>query len=350
MENLEGYLEEGSKVQKMHPLVYLTRGVRETQALINHIRKNKEKGIEKFPLQLMLDITYICNLNCKGCGRVNEYHNDADLMSLEEALGAAEESGAPIVYVAGGEPLLHPQVDEIVKGLMDMRRYVHLCTNGLYIGSPFDTHNILYSVKPATNFKIDFHVDGPEAVHDSLVNYEGAFKYVTRGIECANKWGFWVNSITTLYNKTKPDDLDSLFRDLAGRWIDAFFVSSAYKSAYNENDVFLNPNQTKELGGKLLELRKIYRIANSTAYFKFLNGELRIPCTPWATVIRNTHGWKSPCYAITEKYYKTLKEMMDNTDWDYYASRKDKRCLDCKQMYTHEPTVWLKAPGLPRST
>ncbi|MCQ4574901.1 MAG: adenosyl-hopene transferase HpnH [Candidatus Brocadiales bacterium] len=305
-------------------------------SLTGYLLKNRLASREKFPLVLMLEPTHLCNLSCKGCGRIIEYSDNSDLLSVEECLGAAEECGAPVVTVTGGEPLLHPQVDEIVKGLVDMGRYIYLCTNGLLLTG------ILDKFEPSSHFNINVHIDGLEETHNAITLHEDSFKEAVEAIKEAKKLGFRVCTNTTLYLDTKPEEIEELFAYLEGIGIDGMLVSPGFGFVHSSDDIFLTREQIQKRFGFIYELSKRYRLLNTPLYLKFLTGQKKLKCTPWGNPTRNTLGWKSPCYLITDKHYPTYKELMDNTDWEYYRSGKDPRCKNCMMHCGFEASVILE--------
>lgn len=301
--------------------------------LTSYLLKNRLASRDKFPLVLMIEPTHLCNLSCKGCGRIIEYSDNSDLLSVEECLGAAKECDAPVVTVTGGEPLLHPQIDEIVKGLVNMGRYVYLCTNGLMLTDTLDR------LEPSPYFNINVHIDGLEHTHDGVTSHEGSFRQATEAIKKAKGLGFRVCTNTTLYLDSKPEEIEALFIYLEGIGVDGMLVSPGFSFVHNTDDIFLTREQIQKRFGFIYELSKKHRLLNTPLYLKFLTGQKELKCTPWGNPTRNTLGWKSPCYMITDKHYPTYKELMENTDWEYYRSGKDPRCKNCMMHCGFEASV-----------
>ena len=302
-------------------------------ALTGYLLRNRIAGRPRFPLVLMLELTHRCNLACKGCGRILEFKDNKDFMSVGEALGAAEECGAPVVTVTGGEPLLHPRIDQIVKGLIDMGRYIYLCTNGLLLAETLDR------LEPHPFLNINIHIDGLAPTHDAIVDQPGAFEEATKAIRLAKKRGFKVCTNTTIYKNTKPQEIEELFTYLESISIDGMLVSPGFSFEDNTKDVFLSRQEVCEHFGFVYELSKRFRLLNTPIYLKFLRGEVQLRCTPWGNPTRNTYGWKSPCYCITDTHYQTYQELMEKTDWEYYRSGNDPRCRNCMMHSGFEPTV-----------
>lgn len=301
--------------------------------LTGYLLKNRLKSRKRFPLVLMLEPTHLCNLSCKGCGRIIEFSDNSDLLSVEECLGAALECDAPVVTVTGGEPLLHPQIDEIVKGLVDMGRYIYLCTNGLMLVETLD------KFEPSSFLNINVHIDGLEQTHDEVTAHKGSFEQATEAIKKAKELGFRVCTNTTLFLDTKPEEVEELFIYLEGIGVDGMLISPGFSFVHNTDDIFLTREQIQKRYGFIYELSKKFRLLNTPLYLQFLTGQKELKCTPWGNPTRNTLGWKSPCYMITDKHYPTYKEMMENTDWDYYREGKDPRCKNCMMHCGFEASV-----------
>ncbi len=302
-------------------------------SLTGYLLKNRISGKVRFPLVLMLELTHLCNLNCKGCGRILEFKNNQDFMGVEEALVAAEECGAPVVSITGGEPLLHPKADKIVKGLINMGRYLYLCTNGLLLAETLE------KLEPHPFLNINVHIDGLAPTHDAIVEQPGAFEEATRAIKLAKEKGFKVCTNTTIFKQTKPQEIEELFTYLEGLGVNGMLVSPGFSFEANTNDVFLRREDIQSHFGFVYELSKRFRLLNTPIYLRFLRGEKELRCTPWGNPTRNTFGWKSPCYCITDTHYSTYKELMEKTDWEYYRSGQDPRCQHCMMHSGFEPTV-----------
>lgn len=309
--------------------------------LTSYLLKNRLVSRQRFPLVLMLEPTHLCNLSCKGCGRILEYKDDNDYMSMEDCLKAAEECGAPVVSVTGGEPLLHPRIDQIVQGLIDMGRYIYLCTNGLMLAETLDRF------EPHPYFNINVHIDGLAPTHDTVTDQPGVFEEATEAIRKAKRMGFKVCTNTTIYKDTKPQEIEELFTYLEGLGVDGMLVSPGFSFEDNTNDVFLNREEIRQRFGFVYELSKRFRLLNTPIYLRFLKGEKTLRCTPWGNPTRNISGWKSPCYCITDTHYPTFRELMEKTDWDYYRSGKDPRCKNCMMHSGYEATVVLEGISSP---
>ncbi|MFQ5963480.1 MAG: adenosyl-hopene transferase HpnH [Candidatus Scalinduaceae bacterium] len=311
--------------------------LRLTSSLVRYIIKNKFFSVKRFPLVLMLEITHNCNLACEGCGRIREYKDTMNkMMSVEECLSIADECKSPVVTVTGGEPLLHPDIDKIIDGLITKKRHIYLCTNGITLADS------LKIFKPSPYLNINVHLDGLSETHDKIVGLKGVFTKAINAIKEAKKMGFRVCTNTTIYKDTDPKEIEELFVLLTEMRIDGMLVSPGFSFVDNTNDVFLNKEEVYQKFSFIYDLSKKYKILNSSLYLKFLSGKRDLTCTPWGNPTRNYHGWKSPCYLITDAHFKTFEEFMNTTDWDRYGNGKDPRCRNCMIHCGFEPTVVLE--------
>ena len=305
-------------------------------SLIKYLIKNKLLAIKRFPLVLMLEVTHTCNLACEGCGRIREYKETMkEMLSTEECLQAIEKCPAPVVTVTGGEPLMHPEIDRIINGIINRKRHVYLCTNGLLL------INAIKKLKPSKYFNVNVHIDGLAKTHDAIAG-KGVFERATDAIREAKRAGFRVCTNTTIYKNTTEDELEELFSFLEGLGVDGMLVSPGFSFEHNKNGMFLCRKEVEERFGFIYGISSRYKILNSPLYLKFLKGERHLRCTPWGNPTRNYMGWKSPCYLITDTHYKTFNEYMKNTNWIRYRNGSDPRCKDCMMHCGFEPTVVLE--------
>lgn len=305
--------------------------------LTAHIISNKLKGKKHFALVLMLEPTFKCNLACEGCGRIREYRQDIDkTLSVKECLEAAEECGAKIVSICGGEPLIYPHIYELVEELTKRGRYIYLCTNGLLLKDKLD------GFKVNGHLMINFHLDGLEKTHDTITGLEGAYKKVIETIKAAKEKGFFVCTNTTVYKKTDPNEIKELFKYLDNLGLDGFLISPAYGYTVIEEGLFLNRGELSEFFKKLEPEFKRYRFLNSPLYIEFLMGKRSLGCSPWANPTRNPSGWRSPCYQLADRHFATYRELIANTDWSRYGpAGEDTRCRECAVHCGFEPTSVL---------
>jgi len=305
-------------------------------SLSKYLIKNRLLARKKFPLVLMLEVTHLCNLACEGCGRILEYNNTMhEMLSVEECLHALDECPAPVVSVTGGEPLMHPEIEKILYGILQKKRHIYLCTNGILLA------NVIEKLRPSKYLNINVHLDGMATTHDKIAG-EGVFEQAVNAIRKAKKAGFNVCTNTTIYRDTNEEELRELFAFLESLGVGGMLISPGYSFEENENEIFLCQNEIQERFGFIYGLSKKYKILNSPLYLKFLKGERTLKCTPWGNPTRNYMGWKSPCYLITNTHYKTFDEYIKQTDWEKYKNGKDPRCRNCMMHCGFEPTAVLE--------
>ena len=296
---------------------------------------------EKFPLIVELEPLFQCNLTCSGCGKIQ--HPDHVLrrrMSVEQAVGAIEESGAPMVSIAGGEPLIHPEIHVIAAELVARKRFVYLCTNALLLERKLD------NFKPSPYFAWAIHLDGLRERHDESVERAGTFDKAVAAIRAAQDRGFRVTTNTTFFTHdsaaTVREVLDFLNDDLK---VDEMMISPAY--AYEkapDQEHFLGVAQTRELfrqafaGGR----RKKWRLNHSPLFLDFLEGKAEFDCTAWGIPSYSLFGWQRPCYLMSDGYTQTYRELIETTDWSAYGRGRDPRCENCMAHCGYEPTAVLQ--------
>ena len=284
------------------------------------------KGARRYPLVLMLEPLFRCNLACAGCGKID--YPDAILnqrMSVDECFDAVEECGAPVVVLAGGEPLLHREIDEIVAGLISRKKFVYLCTNALLLEKKIE----LFC--PSAYFAWTVHLDGDRDDHDRSVCQEGVYDRAVAAIRLAKARGFRVNINATLFDTAEPERVAQFFDAVTRIGIDGITVSPGY--AYErapDQEHFLSRRRTKDLFRGIFE-RGVGRWSfnQSILFLDFLAGNQSYHCTPWGNPTRNYFGWQRPCYLLGEGYAKTFRELMEETDWDAYGTGNYEKCANC---------------------
>ena len=313
-------------------------------ALTGRFFRNALAGQKRFPLVLMLEPTHRCNLACAGCDRIRLYaQGRSPDLTLDECLAAASESGAPVVTVTGGEPLLYGDLEGLLAGLYRMRRHVYLCTNGLLAAS------FVEASKPDARLTLSFHVDGMEATHDRIAGRPGSFATSIDAIERACKRGFRVWTNTSVYKWSETDELVGLFSLLKRLRVDGILVSPAFGYESVSDDIFLTREEAAE---KFRVMRASFRslpMTGTPLYLDFLEGKRQMACTPWGSPTRNPLGWKSPCYLVTDTYYASFSELMQKTEWDSYGPGRDGRCANCMVHSGFEPTAMREVFTRPRS-
>jgi hopanoid biosynthesis associated radical SAM protein HpnH len=272
----------------------------------------------------MLEPTFRCNLACAGCGRIREYRDILDqMLSAGECLAAVDESGAPVVSITGGEPLIHPEIGQIVGGIISRKRFVHLCTNGLLLEASLE------KFEPSTYMSFVLHLDGLAESHNKFAGRDGVFETAIAGIKAAKKAGFQVLINTTFYKGTNLNEVEQLFTLLSQIPINGILVSPAFSYEAVDGDVFLSRKEIVAAFQPIYKLRKRFRFYNTPIYLEFLAGKRELTCTPWSTPTRNPKGWKRPCYLITDGHCQSFRELMEETPWEKYGVGNDPRCANC---------------------
>ncbi len=296
---------------------------------------------DKFPLIVELEPLFQCNLACAGCGKIQ--HPEQTLrrrMPVEQAVGAIEESGAPMVSIAGGEPLIHPEIHTIADELVKRKKFVYLCTNALLLERKLD------NFKPSPYFAWAVHMDGLRERHDASVEREGVFDKAVSAIKAAKARGFRVTTNTTFFTQDSPktvrEVLDFLNDDLG---VDEMMISPAY--AYEkapDQEHFLGVRQTRELFREAFAdgRRRRWRLNHSPLFLDFLEGKAEFECTAWGIPSYSLFGWQRPCYLMSDGYAKTYKELLETTDWSKYGRGRDPRCENCMAHCGYEPTAVLQ--------
>ena len=302
---------------------------------------------EKFPLIVELEPLFQCNLACSGCGKIQ--HPEHELrrrMPVAQAVAAIEESGAPMVSIAGGEPLIHPEIDAIATELVKRKRFVYLCTNALLLERKLD------KFKPSPYFAWAVHLDGLRERHDASVEREGTFDKAVAAIRAAQAAGFRVTTNPTFFThdspKTVREVLDFLNDDLR---VDEMMISPAY--AYEkapDQDHFLGVQQTRSLFSAAFAdgRRKRWRLNHSPLFLDFLEGKAEFECTAWGIPSYSLFGWQRPCYLMADGYAETYRELIETTDWSSYGRGRDPRCENCMAHCGYEPTAVLQTTRSPR--
>ncbi len=298
-------------------------------------------GRTRYPLVLMLEPLFRCNLACAGCGKI-DYPAPIlnQRLSVEDCLGAVDECGAPVVAIAGGEPLLHREMPQIVEGILTKGKYVVLCTNALLLEKKLDQY------RPHPAFTWDVHLDGDREMHDRAVSQNGVYDKAIMAIRAAKAQGFQVSINCTLFDGADPDRVSRFFDEVMALGVDGIMTSPgyAYERAPDQKH-FLNRRKTRELfravlrGGK----GKGWRFNQSPLFLDFLAGNQTYKCTPWGKPTRTVFGWQRPCYLLGEGYAKTYRELMDSTDWDAYGTGTYEKCADCMVHSGYESTAVMDA-------
>ena len=295
------------------------------------------KGVRRYPLVLMLEPLFRCNLACAGCGKIDYPDPILDQrLSVKECLDAADECGAPVVVIAGGEPLLHREIDQVVAGLIARKKFVYLCTNALLLEKKIDLF------KPNPFFAWTVHLDGDREDHDRSVCQGGVYDRAVEAIRLAKARGFRVNINTTLFDTAEPERVARFFDTVTEMGIDGITVSPGY--AYErapDQAHFLSRRRTKELFREIFrrDPKRRWSFNQSGLFLDFLAGNQTYRCTPWGNPTRNYFGWQRPCYLLGEGYAKTFRELMEETDWDSYGTGNYEKCAQCMVHSGYEATA-----------
>lgn len=302
----------------------------------SYVLKKKLKGEKRYSLVLMLEPLFRCNLACAGCGKIQyPAHVLKRQLSPEECFKAAEECGAPVVSLPGGEPLLHPRIVEIVEGLVARKKYVYLCTNALLLEEKLE------QFKPSRYLTFSVHLDGLEGDHDFSVCREGVHKIAVTAIRRALSRGFRVTTNTTLYSTADPERVRLFFDELTRLGVEGMMVSPGYSySKAPDQEHFLRRARTRELFSRILSIpRKGWRFNQSPLFLEFLMGAREYACTPWGSTTYNIFGWQRPCYLLQDGCADSFESLMKDTDWDRHGTGRDERCADCMVHCGYEPSA-----------
>ena len=297
-------------------------------AVGSYVVRQHLAGRKRYPLVLMLEPLFRCNLACAGCGKI-DYPDEIlnQRISVKDALEAVDECGAPVVSIAGGEPLLHKELPQIVKGIIARKKFVYLCTNALLMEKRMKDY------EPNPYFIWSVHLDGDKQDHDKSVCQEGTYDRAVAAIKAAKAKGFRCNINCTLFNNADPERMARFFDSVMAMGVDGITVSPGY--AYErapDQQHFLNRNATRQLFRDIFKRGnggKKWSFSQSGLFLDFLAGNQTYKCTPWGNPTRTVFGWQRPCYLIGEGYTKTFKELMETTDWDSYGVGHYEKCADC---------------------
>jgi hopanoid biosynthesis associated radical SAM protein HpnH len=293
-----------------------------------YIARKHFSGVKRYPLVLMLEPLYRCNLACAGCGKI-DYPDEIlnQRLSHDQCMAAIDECGAPVVSIAGGEPLLHKDLPRIVEGFIARKKFVILCTNALLLTKKIDQY------KPSPMFTWSIHLDGDKVMHDKSVCQDGVYEIAVEAIRLAKSKGFQVSINCTLFQGADPQRTADFLDEMKRVGVDGVTISPGY--AYErapDQEHFLNRTKTKELFREIFKRgrgAKAWSFTQSTMFLDFLAGNQAFHCTPWGNPTRTVFGWQRPCYLLGEGYAKTFKELMEETDWDAYGVGNYEKCADC---------------------
>jgi len=293
----------------------------------SYLVKQKIAGRKRYPFVLMLEPLFRCNLACAGCGKIQyPAHILKQELSPEECFKAVDECGTPMVSIPGGEPLMHSQIDKIVQGLVERKKYIYLCTNALLLKEKLDLF------QPSKYLTFSVHVDGQKEHHDFSVCREGGYEQAMEGIREAVKRGFRVTTNTTLFDGADPNSVRGFFDEMMELGVEGMMLSPgySYEKAPDERH-FLGRARTRRLFRAILSNRKkSWQFNQSKLFLEFLMGKRNYACTPWGMPTYNVFGWQKPCYLLQDGYADTFQELMESVEWSKYGTESgNPKCANC---------------------
>jgi len=308
-----------------------------------YVLSRRLRGIQRYPLVLMLEPLFRCNLACAGCGKIQ---HPAEILrrnlTPQQCFDAVEQCGAPMVSIPGGEPLLHPEIDDIVAGLVDRRKYVYLCTNALRL------EEALHRFTPSKYLSFSVHLDGPREEHDRAVCREGVYDIAVHAIRKAIRDGYRVTTNTTMFVGADPQRMRGFFDEMMRLGVEGMMVSPGYPyDKAPDQDHFLRRRQTIDLFRRAIDSGgRRWRFNQTPLFLDYLRGNWQLECTPWGNPTYNVFGWQRPCYLLDEGYCETFQELLETTQWDEYGHRSgNPKCTDCMVHCGHEPTAVMQTFG-----
>jgi len=312
----------------------------QTYRVGRYLLEQKLKGNKRYPLVLMLEPLFQCNLACAGCGKI-DYPADTlkKRVSVEDALRAVDDCGAPVVSIPGGEPLIHKEMPEIVRGIIARKKFVYLCTNALLL------EQRIHEYEPSPYFTWSIHLDGNQERHDESVCRDGVFDKAIAAIRLARSHGFRVTANCTLFNGEDADEVADFFDFAMGLGIEGITVSPGYSYQHApRQDVFMGRRQSKELFRSIFkkgrERSSKWRFNQSSMFLDFLAGNQSYQCTPWSNPTYNIFGWQKPCYLLVDEgYAQSFQELMETTNWERYGTGRNPKCDNCMAHCGYEGTA-----------
>ena len=293
----------------------------------SYILAQKFKGRKKYPLLLMLEPLFRCNLACAGCGKIQyPEHILNRRLTPEQCWAAAEECGTPMVAIPGGEPLIHPEIDKIVSGFVARKKYIYLCTNALLLKRKLELF------KPSKYLSFSVHLDGLREHHDAAVCREGTFDIAVAAIKEAVKRGFRVTTNSTFFEGTNSAEVRQFFDTVMDLGVEGMMISPGYRyEKAPDQDHFLHKQRSNDLFKQILENpNPRWKFNLSPLFLRFLQGKIEYDCTPWGMPTYNIFGWQKPCYLLQDGYAGTFAELMETTAWENYGAKSgNSKCTDC---------------------
>jgi hopanoid biosynthesis associated radical SAM protein HpnH len=305
--------------------------------------RNARAGRERYPFVLMLEPLYACNLACLGCTPERHTGKLQDRLTLEQCLQAVDEAEAPIVSICGGEPLMYPELPELIQGIIDRGKHIYLCTNALLMDKRmFDV------IPPNKRLTVNVHLDGMEETHDYVCDREGVYTKAVEMIGEAIDRGYHVFTNTTVFKETNIDEVEQLCSQMTEVGVHGMLISPGYEYEQIDHDIFLTRKDIETKFRRVLEFADDYRLTSTPMFLEFAAGMRDYQCSPWSTVTYTPLGWKGPCYLITDRYYETWEEFWNGVDWEYWESREDRRCQNCAMHSGFEASAVRELSKSPR--
>ena len=304
----------------------------------NYILKQKLQGKKRYPLVLMLEPLFRCNLSCAGCGKIDHPEEILDKqLSIEECLAAVDECGAPVVSIAGGEPLLLKEMDQIAIEIIRRKKFVYLCTNGLLLKRHLEDYT------PSSYLTFSVHLDGNRERHDAIVGRQGVFDLAVDAIKTARSMGFRVTINSTLYEGVTAQEAAEFFDFAMGLGIEGITVAPGFSyERASQKEVFLQRTNSKQLFRDIFKIGKNrkWKFNHTNLYLDFLAGNQIYQCTPWGNPTRNIFGWQRPCYLLEDgSHASSFKELIEETQWDNYGVGCNPKCVQCMLHSGFEPSA-----------
>lgn len=300
--------------------------VSQMYTVAKYVLTQKFRGVKRYPLVLMLEPLFRCNLACAGCGKIQYPDHVLDRrLTPTQCWAAAEECGAPIISIPGGEPLIHPEMPEIVRGLVARKKYVYLCTNAILLERKLDEYS------PSKFLTFSIHMDGLREEHDWAVCRDGVYDVAVKAIKAALARGHRVTTNTTLFDDANPARVRKFFDEMMTLGVEGMMISPGYSyQKAPDQQHFLKRNRTRELFSSILtDRRRGWRFNQSPLFLEFLMGKRDYECTPWGNPTYNVFGWQRPCYLLQDGYAKSFRSLMEETEWDRYGTGRNEKCADC---------------------
>ncbi|HET6267516.1 MAG TPA: adenosyl-hopene transferase HpnH [Acidobacteriota bacterium] len=291
---------------------------------IRHQMRNRMRGNKRFPMVLMLEPLYTCNLACLGCSIERHTGKLEDRMPLERCFQAVTDSGTPIVSICGGEPTIYPELPQLIEGIIARKRHIYLCTNALLL----DT-KVYGVIPPNKRLTINVHLDGLRETHDHVCDRAGVFEKAIAMIQEGKKRGYHVTTNTTVFKETDIGEIEELCQTVAQLGVNGMLISPGYHYESVDRDIFLTRAEIQNKFKRILELSRRFRLQSTPMYLEFTAGMREYRCSPWSTVTYTVHGWKGPCYLLGKQFFETWDEFWGKMDWAYWESRQDRLCQNC---------------------